>query len=70
MQSDDQSIWNYPRAKGLVIVSKDADFAERSFLHGHPPKVVWIRTGNWSKLEMQRLLSDALPKIEAFAGSS
>ena len=26
----------------MTIVSKDADFHQRSFLFGHPPKVIWV----------------------------
>jgi predicted nuclease of predicted toxin-antitoxin system len=33
------------RGQGL---DKDADFHERSFLWGHPPKGIWIRRGNCS----------------------
>ena len=31
---------------GIVIVSKDDDFRQLSFLRGHPPKVVWLVVGN------------------------
>jgi predicted nuclease of predicted toxin-antitoxin system len=29
-----------------VIASKDSDFGQLAFLHGPPPKVVWLRVGN------------------------
>jgi predicted nuclease of predicted toxin-antitoxin system len=35
--ADDDSVWRYAVAHGFAIVSKDADFHERSFLLGHPP---------------------------------
>jgi predicted nuclease of predicted toxin-antitoxin system len=35
-------------AAGICIVSKDDDFHQRSFVFGHPPKVVWVRLGNCS----------------------
>jgi hypothetical protein len=41
---------------GFCIVSKDEDFQQRSFLRGHPPKVVWVRKGNCSTREIERLL--------------
>jgi predicted nuclease of predicted toxin-antitoxin system len=37
----DQVIWDYAAEHGLTIVTKDADFHQRSFLLGHPPKVIW-----------------------------
>ena len=37
-------------------MSKDVDFHERSFLPGHPPKVIWIRRGNCSTDEVAAIL--------------
>ncbi|PYN56525.1 MAG: hypothetical protein DMD92_15630 [Candidatus Rokuibacteriota bacterium] len=56
--ADDQTVWQYAGQHRFVIVSKDADFHERSFVLGHPPKVVWIRRGNCSTDEIATLLSD------------
>ena len=36
---EDHRIWAYAGAQGLVIVSKDTDFRERSYVEGFPPKV-------------------------------
>ena len=33
----DAEIWAYAREHGFVIVSKDDDFRQLSFLHGAPP---------------------------------
>ncbi len=54
--ADDDAIWEYAAANGFVIVSKDADFHQKSFLFGHPPKVVWIRLGNCSTSQIADLL--------------
>jgi len=37
-ESQDVDIWDYAKANGFVIVSKDLDFQQRSLLFGHPPK--------------------------------
>ncbi len=37
----DEAVWDYARDNGLVIVWRDADFHQLSFLFGHPPKVIW-----------------------------
>src|SRR5207244_2180873 len=55
-RADDDVVWTYALAHALVIVSKDSDFRQRSFLHGAPPKVVWIRRGNCSTREMDGIL--------------
>jgi predicted nuclease of predicted toxin-antitoxin system len=39
---DDLAVWEYAKAGGFAIVSKDADFRQLSFLYGSPPKVVWL----------------------------
>ena len=43
--ADDESIWEWARHEGFVIVSKDEDFHQRSFLLNHPPKVIWLGVG-------------------------
>jgi predicted nuclease of predicted toxin-antitoxin system len=42
-RADDMAVWDFARRQNLVIVTKDADFQERSLIAGAPPKVVWIR---------------------------
>jgi len=44
--ADDEAVWTFAAQQGLSIVSKDSDFRQRSFVRGHPPKVVWIARGN------------------------
>ncbi|HEV7224119.1 MAG TPA: DUF5615 family PIN-like protein [Pirellulales bacterium] len=46
--ADDEDVWNYARANGFCIVSKDSDFQQRALLYGYPPKVIWVRIGNCS----------------------
>jgi predicted nuclease of predicted toxin-antitoxin system len=65
-RADDLAIWDFARENGLVVVSKDADFHQLSFALGHPPKVVWIKRGNCSTREVERLLRRELGAIEAF----
>lgn len=42
----DEEIWVYAREHGHLIASKDSDFRQLAFLHGPPPKVLWLRVGN------------------------
>lgn len=62
----DDTVWYYAKAHGFAIVSKDSDFAERSFLYGCPPKVIWIRLGNRSTTEIEQLLRSAKELIRTF----
>jgi predicted nuclease of predicted toxin-antitoxin system len=52
----DRDVWEYARQHDLVIVTRDADFGELSLLLGFPPKVIWIRRGNCSTGEIERIL--------------
>ena len=55
-EASDEVVWQYAIQQGLTIITKDADFHQRSFLFGHPPKVVWIRCGNCSTATIEQLL--------------
>lgn len=73
MAADDEAVWRHAADHGLAIVSKDADFHERSFLHGHPPKVIWIRRGNCSTDEILLILRSqhvAMVQFESDAEAS
>jgi predicted nuclease of predicted toxin-antitoxin system len=60
------SVWNYAGEHGYIIVSKDADFHQRSLLLGAPPKVIWIRQGNCSVKETAALLRERFIAVERF----
>ena len=62
----DAAIWDYARAEGFTIVSKDSDFYQRSLLHGHPPKLVWLRLGNCTRADLLALLLRHEAEIRAF----
>lgn len=66
-QADDASIWNYAAAQGFAILSKDSDFQQRSILYGVPPKVIWLRAGNCSTAEIERLLRRHSVTLHTFA---
>ena len=55
-EAPDPLVWAYAQEHGLMIVSKDADFHQRSFLFGAPPKIVWLRLGNCTTDDVERLL--------------
>lgn len=65
--ADDDTVWSYAKDQGFMIVSKDADFHQRSFVFGFPPKVVWIRRGNCTTSEIAILLQTHQSKIFLFA---
>ena len=64
--ASDDDVWQYAARNGLAIVSKDADFHQRSFVEGFPPKVIWIRRGNCTTAEIGDLLRRRSSEITEF----
>jgi len=65
-EADDRAIWDYSGAHGFVLVSLDADFAERAALLGPPPKVIWLRCGNQPTEIIESLFRAYADTIAAF----
>jgi predicted nuclease of predicted toxin-antitoxin system len=62
----DGRIWDHARENTFVIVSKDDDFRQRSFLQGAPPKVVWLQVGNAGTTPIADLLRERAPRLRRF----
>jgi predicted nuclease of predicted toxin-antitoxin system len=65
-EASDSVIWDYAAQHGFAIVTKDADFRQRSFLEGHPPKVIWIGLGNCSTGAIEALIRKHARDIDDF----
>lgn len=65
--ADDATIWEYAKLHGFTLVSKDADFQQRSLLYGSPPKFVWLRVGNCPVSTIELLLRRYSVAIHTFA---
>lgn len=66
----DDEVWRYAHDHGYTIVTKDADYHERSLIRGYPPKVIWIRRGNVSTSEIEDALRshrEAIDRLETDA---
>jgi predicted nuclease of predicted toxin-antitoxin system len=66
----DAQIWDYAKTHGFVIASKDADFRERSFVEGFPPKVIWLDVGNAGTVAIEALLRREQHRVETFAAAT
>ncbi|MBJ7899053.1 MAG: hypothetical protein GC158_03800 [Cyanobacteria bacterium RI_101] len=62
----DPVVWDYAKANRFMIVSKDADMHDLSLVFGNPPKVIWIRLGNCSTLQVENLLRRDFDVIRLF----
>ena len=64
--ADDDIVWAYAATHDFVIVSKDSDFHQRSFVLGPPPKVIWLRCGNCGTKKIADLLRSHHTDLEIF----
>ena len=69
INTDDAIIWEYAKTNGFVIVSKDADFHQRSLLYGHPPKFIYLRIGNSPTSKITQILRNNFDTIIEFISS-
>ena len=64
----DREVWEFAKANGYTIVSKDADFGQLAFLYGQPPKAIWLRVGNQATkpiVDLIRISLDAIARFDA-----
>jgi len=64
-EAGDAVIWEYASRHGFAIISKDADFRQRSFLEGHLPRI-WLRLGNCSTKAIEAVLRNRAADLEEF----
>jgi predicted nuclease of predicted toxin-antitoxin system len=60
----DADVWEFAKARDYVIVTRDADFLDLSLQNGQPPKVIWLRTLNQSRVATLNILMANLAPIE------
>jgi predicted nuclease of predicted toxin-antitoxin system len=63
---EDQEIWEYALKYHFAIVTFDSDFYDISVINGHPPKILWLRTGNLPTNEIVPLLKSKKKIIQEF----
>ena len=68
-EASDHEIWSFAKKSGYATVTKDDDFRELSMAFGHPPKVVWIRSGNIRKSGLEDILREKASIVLTFLES-
>jgi len=66
IHTDDVLIWSFAQQHDYTIVSKDADFHQRSLVFGHPPKLIFLRVGNCPTSRITQLLRSNYVLLSAF----
>jgi len=62
----DDDVWRYAGEHNFVLVSKDNDFRQLSFLRGAPPKVIWLHIGNGPTSAVVALLASHVADVNIF----
>lgn len=68
--SNDLEIWQFAKENGFTIVTFDADFYDIASLKGHPPKIIWLRIGNTSTINIASVLRAKYITIKDFIESN
>jgi predicted nuclease of predicted toxin-antitoxin system len=66
----DKEIWDFAKKNNYSIVTFDSDFGNLSALYNHPPKIIWLRTGNLNTSDLIKFLLDHKDVISEFLTSS
>ena len=62
----DAAVWQHAKQGPWTVMSKDSDFRQMAFLHGPPPKFVWLRCGNASVSDLLAVVSGNHAQLKAF----
>src|SRR5690348_12779594 len=65
----DLKIWKFAKTNQYTILTFDEDFSEIQNLFSHPPKIIWLRTGNVTTKEIASLLMRLQNNINEFLGN-
>jgi predicted nuclease of predicted toxin-antitoxin system len=66
----DEDLWEFAKVGGFTIATKDEDFQVLSFTRGHPPKVIWLRSGNGPTHQVLAELLRHREMIESFGNDA
>lgn len=60
----DDTIWQYAKENGLIIVTKDKDFSIKQFISGASPKLIHIRFGNVNMNVFFQIIASCWQNVE------
>ena len=64
--SKDTILWAYAKEYDYCIVTFDGDFYDLGLLKGSSPKVIWLRIGNTSTQNIEKILRKNFDLIKSF----
>jgi predicted nuclease of predicted toxin-antitoxin system len=64
--ANDSIVWQHAKDNGFIVVTLDKDFSDLALQRGVPPKIIWLRCGNSTVAEVERLLRANFKDIQIF----
>jgi predicted nuclease of predicted toxin-antitoxin system len=55
--ASDMSIFKFAKSRSFAIVSFDSDFVDLNAIHGVPPKIIYLNTGNLTTNSISELVN-------------
>jgi len=62
----DIKIWKFAKSNNYTVVTFDVDFIDLINLKGHPPKIIWLKTGNITTDSLAKLFDANFELIRDF----
>jgi predicted nuclease of predicted toxin-antitoxin system len=63
---DDLTIWKFAKDNNFSILTYDNDYEDLSNVLGNPPKVILLKNGNLSNIEIEAILRKNINDIQNF----
>jgi predicted nuclease of predicted toxin-antitoxin system len=67
--SSDLEIFQFAKLNDFAVVTFDADFIDLNAMHGTPPKIIYLNTGNLTTNNIAELLKSNILKINHYLKS-
>ncbi len=64
--SSDREIWQFAKSNQYHIVTFDTDFYDLVTLYSYPPKIIWMRLGNTSTVNLSSIILKNCDQIASF----
>ena len=64
--SSDFDIFLFARENDFAVVSFDSDFVDLNAMHGTPPKIIYLNTGNLTTKNVSELIGDNILRISHY----
>ena len=68
--SSDQAIFDFAKENGFTVITFDVDFVDLNALHGAPPKIVYLNTGNLTTKSVSELIINNILSIRHYLDSN